>query len=1057
MARFQFYIFLITFIAINFSFSFSKDNSPDLLDYKNGYGYLYYFTFHPGLETDSSLVEIYITCPVRTNAYLEIEDLNLIKKIEIGSNEIGKFELTAKEALVYSKGVGEPPKPEQIWTGRAIRIYTDFPVLMYGVYKSTPNSAEGFLILPVTSLGKEYQISSYNDPSNNTSKFLPSFTSIVGIYDNTQVSFRLGGCESCKVPKEDGDTLEFGEVISRKLNEGDVWLIPGIGSFTDLTSSKVTSSKPVAVFSGNYSANVPSHLSNSNYLIEQENPTNIWETKYYIAPVPERKKASIIKIFARYPNTDVTLDGVPMWNIKNSGGAFGDGFIETRAFTKDTIKPVIIQSINDSLPINVVQYNTSGDDDGVSSAPYQLNVLSKEQFNKQVTFFIPQITDDQEANINIIYKATNDSKIPDNFKIRKDYNENNDWVELNTISSDPGKPFIADIPDSDGRIYYVKTMKLNSNKIYSFKAKDDFMVYVYGNSYALPISFAYFVDDAPDTLAPTVTFTIGTNSVEGTVTDEPQDDPDEIRSDLGLVYMDDKSQNFEFEVDKFEMGVSPSTNWRLKVIDTTYNSIAYLIFIDRAGNRTDTTISIKARPNNLRIHDSLALVALYNSTNGVLWNNNSNWLTDKPIEEWFGVVVDSGRVTSLKLSSNNLLGSIPDNIKYLSDLRVLLLSSNLLVEKIPTVIGQLTKLEDLNLSDNQLVGQIPNQIKELKNLRILNLSRNFLYGALPSALFQLDSLRELKLSHNNLGGGIPNVSKLKYLQELLLNNNEFENLNSGFDSLKYLVHLDLSYNKIWDYIPEELSKCTNLNFLAINNNNFTGIIPEGFKKLELTYLWLHNNQLRGGLENLPNNIQRENFSIYSNRFDFADLPRSSIAINEDYSPQDSIGNPGGLTKKIGESFELRAGDEYYNGNIYQWFKDGLLMNNQTAQKFEISSLSLSDAGFYYCEIINPQFSELKLTSRKFKLKVIDPTSINDEIDIENVKLYPNPAEDFIYLNYVNSIKNISDLYILDYLGNQILVKSDLINDNSIRINISNLSKGIYFIKQGNYIYKFMKY
>ncbi len=892
MLRFQFYLILITLIAINYSFCFPKDNSPEILGESNGYHYLYYLTFHPWLETDISSVEIFITCPVRTNAYLEIEDLNLFKKLEIRPNEIGKFELNAKEALVYSKSAGEPPKPEQIWTGRAIKIYSEFPVLMYGVYKSSPNSAEGFLILPVTSLGKEYQISSYTDPSNNTTNFSPSYTTIVGVYDNTQVQFRLGGCQSCKVPKENGDTLEFGEVISRKLNNGDVWLIPGVGSFTDLTGSKVSASKPVAVFSGNYNANVPSHLSSSNYLIEQENPTNIWGTKYYIAPIPERKKSSIIKIFAKYPNTDVTLDGVPMWNIKTSGGAFGEGYIETRAFTTDTIKPVIIQSINDSLPINVVQYNTSGDDDGVSSAPYQLNVSSTDVFNKKMTFFIPQISGIEDAYVNIIYKATNDGKIPDNLKIEIDTNGKRELLQLNKISSDPGKPFIADIPDSDGRIYYVKTMKLESNKLYSVLAKEPLMAYVYGNSYAFPAFFNSFFDAPTDTLAPTVTFTIGTNSVEGTVTDEPQDDPDEIRSNLGLVYMDNKSQNFEFEVDQFEIGITPSTKWRLKVIDTTDNAISYLIFIDRAGNRTDTSISIKASPYNLRIKDSLALVALYNSTNGNNWTNNSNWLTDKTMNEWFGVILDIGRVTSLKLSSNNLLGSIPDSIKNLSNLKV---------------------------------------------------------------------------------------------------------------------------------------------------------------------FWLHNNQLWGGLENLPNNIQRENLSIYSNRFDFADLARSSLAINENYSPQDSIGNPDSFKKNVGETLELSAGDEYYNGNVYQWFKDGVIINNQTAQKLEISALSLSDAGFYYCEAINPQFSELKLTSRKFKLNVIDPTSISDEIDYEYVKIYPNPAEDYIYLNYVNSINNISDLYIIDYLGNKILVKSDLINDNSIRINVSNLSKGVYFIKLRDNFYQFMKY
>ena len=38
--------------------------------------------------------------------------------------------------------------------------------------------------------------------------------------------------------------------------------------------------------------------------------------------------------------------------------------------------------------------------------------------------------------------------------------------------------------------------------------------------------------------------------------------------------------------------------------------------------------------------DSLALVALYNATNGDYWNNNENWLSG-PVETWYGVEVNN--------------------------------------------------------------------------------------------------------------------------------------------------------------------------------------------------------------------------------------------------------------------------------------------------------------------------------------------------------------------------------------------------------------------------------
>ncbi|CAM9690984.1 unnamed protein product [Ectocarpus sp. 4 AP-2014] len=53
--------------------------------------------------------------------------------------------------------------------------------------------------------------------------------------------------------------------------------------------------------------------------------------------------------------------------------------------------------------------------------------------------------------------------------------------------------------------------------------------------------------------------------------------------------------------------------------------------------------------------DRDVLVALYNSTGGAGWSQNTNWNTDAPLSQWHGVVVnDQGRVVTLKLYSNKL-------------------------------------------------------------------------------------------------------------------------------------------------------------------------------------------------------------------------------------------------------------------------------------------------------------------------------------------------------------------------------------------------------------------
>ena len=67
--------------------------------------------------------------------------------------------------------------------------------------------------------------------------------------------------------------------------------------------------------------------------------------------------------------------------------------------------------------------------------------------------------------------------------------------------------------------------------------------------------------------------------------------------------------------------------------------------------------------------DKAALVALYNATDGPNWENNRNWLSDRPIGEWSGVSTDAdGRVTVLSLDGNQLSGSIPSELGNLANL-----------------------------------------------------------------------------------------------------------------------------------------------------------------------------------------------------------------------------------------------------------------------------------------------------------------------------------------------------------------------------------------------------
>ena len=154
--------------------------------------------------------------------------------------------------------------------------------------------------------------------------------------------------------------------------------------------------------------------------------------------------------------------------------------------------------------------------------------------------------------------------------------------------------------------------------------------------------------------------------------------------------------------------------------------------------------------------DRAALQALYHATDGPNWVNSENWLTDAPLDEWYGVETDEiGRVTDVALPDNSLAGPLPPEIGELGRLTELQLRSNELTGAIPAELGMLTRLEGMDLTDNRLTGPIPPEMGNLAGVGILWLVGNQLTGPAPPELGNLSNLWSLNLYGNELTGSLP--------------------------------------------------------------------------------------------------------------------------------------------------------------------------------------------------------------------------------------------------------------------------------------------------------------
>ncbi|GLT55631.1 hypothetical protein SLA2020_287350 [Shorea laevis] len=141
-----------------------------------------------------------------------------------------------------------------------------------------------------------------------------------------------------------------------------------------------------------------------------------------------------------------------------------------------------------------------------------------------------------------------------------------------------------------------------------------------------------------------------------------------------------------------------------------------------------------------------AFPIMVNATQLIHTGDNVNWNRATLMEVIKGRYLEYKRQTlrfeiSIDLSSNNLIGSIPEELIFLKDLHNLNLSWNHLSGKIPEKIGQMENLESLDFSKNGLLGTIPNSMSGLTKLSYLNLSYNNLSGPIPTG-YQLQTLED---------------------------------------------------------------------------------------------------------------------------------------------------------------------------------------------------------------------------------------------------------------------------------------------------------------------------
>ena len=238
--------------------------------------------------------------------------------------------------------------------------------------------------------------------------------------------------------------------------------------------------------------------------------------------------------------------------------------------------------------------------------------------------------------------------------------------------------------------------------------------------------------------------------------------------------------------------------------------------VQRAGGSPLPREELTPRDNSTSVtaltkSDRAALVALYNATDGPNWRNNTNWLSDEPLDTWEGVTTDDrGRVIQLHLVEQRLNGQLPVELGDLTRLKWLNIARNPdLTGDIPPEMAQLTNLEVLYLWENDLTGTVPTWMGDLSELRLVSLGHNRLTGPIPGELRNLTRLETLYLAGNELTGVIPD----------------------WMGGLTTLTRLFLYDNQLSGTIPSSLANLEDLEYLHLSGNSLIGCLPPGLTEV----------------------------------------------------------------------------------------------------------------------------------------------------------------------------------------------------------------------------------
>ncbi|XP_075912858.1 IgGFc-binding protein-like [Petromyzon marinus] len=245
-----------------------------------------------------------------------------------------------------------------IVTNKVVSVRSDSDISVWGMSKRSATT-DGFMMIPEQELGTEYYVVAPVSGSS-TNEF-----AIVSPYNNVMVQIILSG-----------NVIFNGVTYSNNLNitlqEDQVVQFQG----SALTGTRVLSSQPVAVFSGDRCIAVHTAC---NFVTEQLLPVRQWGSSYLVFPVSIKSTNDSVIITSPSSasiRVNVSVDGnFTTYTLTNYGR------ISVPIYANQTL------SINSSVNVGVMYICQGGSTTlGYSMDPFQMNIIPTSKFSNMYLF-----------------------------------------------------------------------------------------------------------------------------------------------------------------------------------------------------------------------------------------------------------------------------------------------------------------------------------------------------------------------------------------------------------------------------------------------------------------------------------------------------------------------------------------------------------------------------------------------------------------------------------------------------------------------------------------------